>query len=74
VEKLLKWCESWYAHAVLIRIVWWYEAVPTTTEHEWRGTRWHKRKALREGFRNHAYLAISDPVAQRFEKDGFYRT
>ena len=71
--KLLKWCESWYAHAKLIRYMWWDEQVPTTHDYEWKGTRSHKRKALREGWRNHAYLVISDTVAHRFEKDGFYR-
>ena len=52
---------------------WWDEQVPTTHDYEWKVTRSHKRKALREGWRNHAYLVISDTVAHRFEKDGFYR-
>lgn len=72
-EKLLKWCKSWYAHAKLINYKWWYNEVNTSIEHEFKGTHWHKKKALREGWRNHAFLVISDPVAGRFEKDGFYR-
>lgn len=72
-EKLLRWCESWHAHAKLINYAWWFNEVPTSNEYDWKGTSVHKRKALREGFRNHAYLVVSDPVAHRFEKDEFYR-
>lgn len=72
-EKLLKWCESWYAYAKPIKYMWWYNEVGTSNEHDFKGTHWHKRKALREGWRNHVYLVISDPVASRFEKDGFYK-
>ena len=72
-EKLFKWCESWYAHAKLIEYKWWYNEVSTSTEYDFKGNRWQKRKAWRERWRNHAYLVISDPVARRFEKDGFYR-
>ena len=72
-QKLLKWCESWYAHAKLIKYMWWYNEVSTSGAYEVKGTYQHRRKALRTGWRNHAYLVISDPVANRFEKDGFYR-
>lgn len=72
-DKLIKWCESWYAYAKIIRYMWWYNEIETTTEHESKGTRWHMRKALRENWRNHAYIVISDPVANRFEKDDFYK-
>lgn len=72
-EKLLKWCESWYAHAKVIRYGWWHNEVKTSGDYYPKGTKGHKRKALREGFRNHVYLVISDPVANRFEKDGFYK-
>lgn len=72
-EKLIKWCNSWYAHAKIIRYAWWQNEVRTASEYEVKGTYYHKRKALREGFRNHALLVISDPVARRFEMDGFYR-
>lgn len=72
-KKLLKWCESWYAHAKLIKYMWWYNEVSTSRKHELNGTYQHQQKALREKWRNHAYLVISDPVANRFEKDNFYR-
>ena len=72
-EKLLKWCESWQAHAKLINYMWWYNEVKPSNEYDFKCTRDHQRKALREGWRNHAYLVISDPVANRFEKDGFYK-
>lgn len=72
-EKLLKWCESWYAYARPIKFMWWYNEVGTSNKHDFKGTHWRQRKALREGYRNHVYLVISDPVAGRFEKDGFYK-
>lgn len=72
-KKLLKWCESWYAHAKLIKYMWWYNEVSTSRKHELNGTYQPQQKALREKWRNHAYLVISDPVANRFEKDNFYR-
>ena len=72
-EKLLKWCESWQAHAKLIKFMWWYNEVEPSNESDFKGTCDHQRKALRDGWRNHAYLVISDPVANRFEKDGFYK-
>lgn len=72
-ERLLKWCESWYAYARVIEYAWWYDKVSTPKEYDYKGTKYHKNKALREGFRNHIYLVISDPVANRFEKDNFYK-
>lgn len=72
-EKLIKWCESWYAHTKLIKYMWWSDQVSTSNEYQWKGSYAHRRKAWREGVRNHAYLVISDPVANRFEKDGFYK-
>lgn len=72
-KKLLKWCESWYAHAKLIKYMRWYNEVSTSGKHELKGTYQHQQKALREKWRNHAYFVISDPVANRFEKDNFYR-
>lgn len=72
-KKLLKWCESWYAHTKLIKYMWWYNEVSTSRKHELNGTYQHQQKALREKWQNHAYLVISDPVANRFEKDNFYR-
>ena len=72
-EKLVEWCRSWFAYAKVIKFAWWFNEVETSTEHEQKGTHWHQRKALREGFRNHVYLVISDPVAYRLEKDSFFR-
>ena len=72
-EKLIKWCENWYAHSKLIRFAWWYTDVAPPYAHGLLGTKEHRRKALNEGWRNHAFLLISDPVAHQFEKDGFYR-
>lgn len=69
-EKLLKWCKRWNAHAELIKYMWWQNEVPCQ---EWEYGKTHYGKALRKGFKNHALLVISDPVAQRFEKDNFYR-
>lgn len=71
-EKLINWCKSWYAYAKVIEYKWWYKEVKPSDELD-KGTRWHLKKALREKWRNHAYLVISDPVARRFEKDGFYK-
>ena len=74
-DKLIKWCEKWHAHSKLIRHAWWYTDVePPYGGHGLIGTKEHQRKALKEGWRNHAFLVISDPVAHQFEKDGFYRT
>lgn len=53
--------------------MWWYNEVEPSNEYDFKGACDHQRKALREGWRNHAYLVISDPVANRFEKDDFYK-
>lgn len=71
-EKLLNWCKTWYAHASLIQYRFWYTETKPSHKLD-RGTKWHYRKALRENWHNHAFLVISDPVARRFENDGFYR-
>ena len=63
--KLIRWCEGWYAHAKLIEYKLWYD--------EFGYMRAGIQRALKSGWRNHAYIVISDPVANRFEKDGFYR-
>lgn len=72
VKNCLNGAGGWYAYAKPIKYMWWYNEVSTSNEHDFKGTHWHQRKALREGWRNHVYLVISDPVASRFEKDGFY--
>lgn len=68
-QKLLAWCESWYAHAKLIKYMRGYNEV----EYEKNCTHDHKRRVSGECGRNHALIVISDPVAHRFVKDGFYR-
>lgn len=71
-KKLVEWSKRWYAHAKLIRCAYWSTDVPIEPESD-RGCARHRRKALQDGWRNHAFLVITDPVANRFEKDGFYR-
>ena len=67
-EKLVHWCKGWYAHAEVIEYHYWNDGIsPYQTYHSLERKRW------REGFRNHAFLVISDPVANRFEKDKFYK-
>jgi len=53
--------------------MWWHKEVPTPHAYDYKGTRQHYQKALRDGWKNHAYLVISDPVARRFEDGGFYK-
>lgn len=68
-EKLVKWCRNWYAHSEIVRYNWWYEEF----DDEYMLYKGRRRKAWKEGFRNNVILVISDPVAYRFEKDGFYK-
>lgn len=72
-EKLVKWAKNWYAYARVIEYKFWEATVEPSNDCTPRGTYSHQRKALREGFRNHAFLVISDPVARRFELDHFFR-
>lgn len=71
-EKLVKWAKSWYAHAEIIDECLWYDRVETGA-YSYSGSKAHKAKAYREGFRNRWYIIITDPVCHRFEKDEFYR-
>ena len=72
-EKLVAWCNAHNAHSTLIRYSWWYNDAPLPNSNAIRGSKEHRQRAWKSGFRNHAYLVISDPVAYRFEKDGFYK-
>lgn len=72
-ERLVNWCRSWHSYAKLIEYKWWQKEVSMSHKYGCLGDKSHRRNALREGFRNHAYLVISDSVAFRFEKDNFYR-
>lgn len=71
-EALLKWCRRRGACAKLIRYAMWYNSVPVDDPLD-RGSKYHLRKALKQGWHNKAYVVITDPVAQRFEKDNFYK-
>lgn len=72
-EKLLTWCQRYYADAYIVSEHFWMTDVPTPSGNLCAGDKWHKRKAYREGFRNYITVVITDPVAYRFEKDGYYR-
>ena len=70
-EKLLAWCKRWYADAYIVSEHFWYTDVPEPYEHS--STRAHRQKAYRLRYRNYIKVIITDPVAHRFEKDGYYR-
>lgn len=72
-EKLLKWCQSWHAEAHVVSEHFWAAEVAMPQLYDVRGSRGHRQKAYREGYRNHIRIVITDPVAHRFERDGFYR-
>lgn len=70
-EKLIAWCKRYYADAYVVSEHYWYTDVPAANEY--RGDRSHRRRAYEMGYRNYIKLVITDPVAHRFEKDGYYR-
>ena len=71
-EKLLTWCKRYYADAYVVSEHFWYhDVIPFRTDDFY--TLSHRRKAYREGFTNRIKIVITDPVAHRFEKDGYYR-
>lgn len=72
-EKLIAWCQRYYAEARIIsKHFWWNEVPPVPGDYV--ATQSHRKKSYREGFRNYIKVLISDPVANRFEKDKYYRT
>lgn len=71
-EKLLDWCRRYYAEAYVVQRHFWFDDVAKPGG-AFTGDKSHQRKAYREGFRNYISMVITDPVAYRFEKDGFYR-
>ena len=71
-EKLLAWCKRWYADAYIVSEHFWGTDVPVAPG-GLRGDGSHRDKAYRIGYRNHIKVVITDPVAHRFEKDGYYR-
>lgn len=71
-ERLLKWCQRYYADAYIVsEHFWWKDVDPSRSDDFY--TREHRRKAYRDGFRNYIKVVITDPVAHRFEKDNFYK-
>lgn len=71
-EKLLDWCRRYYADAYVVQRHFWIDDVEKPGG-AYTGDKSHQRKAYRDGFRNYITVVITDPVAYRFEKDGFYR-
>lgn len=71
-EKLIAWCKRYYADAYVASTHFWWEDVPHSAN-SCGGDKWHKAKAYRDGYRNYIKVIIADPVAYRFEKDGYYR-
>lgn len=71
-EKILAWCKRHYADAYIVSEHFYYTRVEFPS---WIGigSKQHRAKAYREGFQNYYKLVITDPVAHRFEKDGYYR-
>ena len=72
-EKLLAWCRRYYAEAYVVQEHFWFDDVTKPGSSFAGGDKCHQRKAYREGFRNYISVVITDPVAYRFEKDGYYR-
>lgn len=70
-EKLIAWCKRWYADAYIASEHFWYTDVPAPTR--FSGDNSHRRRAYEMGYRNYIKVIITDPVAHRFEKDGYYR-
>lgn len=71
-EKLVNWCKRYFADAYAsTEHFWWAEIEKTPSG--FIGDKAHKRKAYQAGFRNYIKVVITDPVAHRFEKDGYYR-
>lgn len=71
-EKLIAWCKRHFADAYVASEHFWWTDVPHRAS-SFRGDKWHKRRAYEVGYRNHIKIIITDPVAHRFEKDGYYR-
>ena len=69
--KLLNWCKRYCADAYVASNHFWYADVPAP--HAFRGDLAHQRRAYELGYRNYIKVIITDPVAHRFEKDGYYR-
>lgn len=71
-EKLIAWCKRWYADAYIASEHFWDTDI-SVAPYGLRGDRAHRRKAYEVGYKNYIKVIITDPVAHRFEKDGYYR-
>lgn len=71
-QKLIEWCHRYYADAYMVSEHFWMTDVPNGSS-GFSGDKYHKQKAYRQGYRNYMKIVITDPVANRFEKDNFYR-
>lgn len=70
-EKLVAWCKRHYAEAYVASEHFWWADV--SAPNGFAGGRSHRRRAYETGYRNYIKVIITDPVANRFEKDGYYR-
>ncbi len=68
--KLLAWCRQHYAEAEIVEQKLWYDQMPHTPGDSIRCIR---QRAYKRNIRSYMVVTITDPVAQRFEKDGFYK-
>ena len=71
-QKLIDWCRSYFADAYIVSEHFWMTDVPHESN-GFAGDKHHKQKAYRQGYRNYIKIVITDPVANRFEKDKYYR-
>lgn len=70
-EKLIKWANSWYADTRVVEKCFWEEKCAVYNHGFYDYTRTFNA-ANKEHFRNYYVIVITDPVANRFEKDGYY--
>lgn len=69
-EKLIAWCKRYYADAYVAEKHFWYNEIEMGP---FAMLKQKMKKAYRIGYRNYIKVIITDPVAHRFEKDGYYR-
>ena len=70
--KLIAWCKRHFADADIVSEHFWDTDIPVNPGGI-AGDRNHRHKAYVLGYRNYIKVIITDPVAHRFEKDGYYR-
>ena len=69
-EKLIAWCKRYYADAYIVSEHFWYKEVAVGP---YALPKQQRKKAYQTGYRNYIKVIITDPVALRFENDGYYR-